>query len=317
MNFKDFAMNLVTLGGYEQLEAAKATYASVYREYEDNRNRLYYLERTRIDNLSNLGELVIDSFKSAKKARKILRYVDRCHAASLPEKSLRSAEFGQEIRLNNVDRIIEEYSSSVSVAGGAGAGAAVAAGSWSLVALIGSASTGTAISTLSGVAATNATLAWFGGGALAAGGAGMAGGTLVLGGVALAPVVAIAAWHSRSKTKEINQETESVRYADLQTRQAIGPTQSAINVINSCLGGIRPSADVLQWEADAAKCLLFPIWGWSLSKRFLARLIGKPFYSDEEREILDSLELALMEFTGCFQRMQDGGHTNGGVNEGI
>lgn len=39
-----------------------------------------------------------------------------------------------------------------------------------------SASTGTAISTLAGAAATNATLAWFGGGSLVADGWGMAGG---------------------------------------------------------------------------------------------------------------------------------------------
>ena len=55
-----------------------------------------------------------------------------------------------------------------------------------LVASIGTASTGTAISTLSGAAATKATLAWLGGGALAAGGLGVAGGTVVLGGVAFA-----------------------------------------------------------------------------------------------------------------------------------
>ena len=45
------------------------------------------------------------------------------------------------------------------------------------------ASTGTSIASLSGAAATNATLAFFGGGSLAAGGLGMAGGTAVLGGL--------------------------------------------------------------------------------------------------------------------------------------
>ena len=45
---------------------------------------------------------------------------------------------------------------------------------------IGAASTGTLISTLSGAAASNATLAWLGGGSLAAGGGGIAAGTMVL-----------------------------------------------------------------------------------------------------------------------------------------
>lgn len=44
----------------------------------------------------------------------------------------------------------------------------------------GTASTGTAISTLSGAAASNAALAWLGGGTLAAGGSGVAGGTALL-----------------------------------------------------------------------------------------------------------------------------------------
>ena len=52
-----------------------------------------------------------------------------------------------------------------------------------IVSTITAASTGTAITSLSGAAATNATLAALGGGSLAAGGAGMAGGAAVLGGL--------------------------------------------------------------------------------------------------------------------------------------
>lgn len=48
--------------------------------------------------------------------------------------------------------------------------------------ILGTASTGTAISTLSGVALSNASLAALGGGAVAAGGVGVAGGTAVVAG---------------------------------------------------------------------------------------------------------------------------------------
>ena len=65
-----------------------------------------------------------------------------------------------------------------------------------------SASTGTAIASLSGAAATNATLAWFGGGALTAGGLGMAGGTLVLGGIVAGPVLAAAGFIMNAKADE-------------------------------------------------------------------------------------------------------------------
>ncbi len=53
------------------------------------------------------------------------------------------------------------------------------------------AGTGAAISGLTGAAAESATLAWLGGGTLAAGGAGMAGGAAVLTGVAIAPALLI------------------------------------------------------------------------------------------------------------------------------
>ena len=65
--------------------------------------------------------------------------------------------------------------------GGLAAGALGAIGAYGLVGTLGAASTGTAIGTLSGAAATNAALAWFGGGSLAVGGAGIAGGTAVTG----------------------------------------------------------------------------------------------------------------------------------------
>ncbi len=74
---------------------------------------------------------------------------------------------------------------------GAVAGALTAFGAYSGAMAFGAASTGTAIATLSGAAATNATLAFLGGGSLAAGGLGMAGGMAVLGGLVAAPALAV------------------------------------------------------------------------------------------------------------------------------
>lgn len=77
------------------------------------------------------------------------------------------------------------------VVGGAGAGALAAFGAYGATMTFAAASTGTAIASLSGAAATNATLAFLGGGALAAGGGGMALGTAVLGGMTAGPAIAI------------------------------------------------------------------------------------------------------------------------------
>ena len=74
---------------------------------------------------------------------------------------------------------------------GVSGGAALAFGAYNGTMMLATASTGTAISTLGGAAATNATLAWLGGGAISAGGGGMALGTMVLGGIVAGPALAI------------------------------------------------------------------------------------------------------------------------------
>lgn len=74
---------------------------------------------------------------------------------------------------------------------GVGAGALIGWGVYNGVSLLGTAGTGTAITTLSGVAASNATLAWLGGGTVAAGGLGAAGGSAILGGLVAGPALMV------------------------------------------------------------------------------------------------------------------------------
>ncbi len=74
---------------------------------------------------------------------------------------------------------------------GVAGGALTAFGAYSAATAFATASTGTAIASLSGAAATNATLAFFGGGALAANGLGMAGGMAVLGGLVAGPALLV------------------------------------------------------------------------------------------------------------------------------
>ena len=95
---------------------------------------------------------------------------------------------------------------ALGVAGGAAAGMAggalTAMGAFGAAMTFASASTGTAISTLSGAAATNATLAFFGGGSLATGGLGMAGGMYVLGGLVAGPALMVMGMITEAKSKE-------------------------------------------------------------------------------------------------------------------
>lgn len=98
-------------------------------------------------------------------------------------------------------------------------GGIAAVGAYTAVGILGTASTGTAIGTLGGVAATNATLAWFGGGAIAAGGGGIAAGAAVLSGIVAAPVFFVAA-NEAKKHFENNKAVASKYYGELYGEQA-------------------------------------------------------------------------------------------------
>jgi hypothetical protein len=92
-----------------------------------------------------------------------------------------------------------------------GVASAASQGTLGLIGLFGTASTGTAISGLSGVAAWNATLAWLGGGSLAAGGGGMALGTVVLGGITVGPALMIGGFVLGGEGKKAL--TKAIEYA--------------------------------------------------------------------------------------------------------
>lgn len=128
----------------------------------------------------------------------------------LPEAALRELQVTSESVLQ-----VAQFVMAAGKAGlAAGKGAAFLAAS-----LGGVASTGTAIGSLSGAAATNATLAWLGGGSLAAGGGGMALGTVVLGGLAAAPALIIAGYGVAAKGEQ--QLSAAVQFdAEVQTFRA-------------------------------------------------------------------------------------------------
>jgi len=119
------------------------------------------------------------------------------------ERNIGKAKESEKEFLQGLDEIsvqqLKEYKAAAMEAeqffrGGAKAIAAAAAGyggAMGLATSVGVASTGTLIGGLSGAAAWNATLAWLGGGSLAAGGGGMALGSVVLGGITVGPAVLI------------------------------------------------------------------------------------------------------------------------------
>lgn len=106
-------------------------------------------------------------------------------------------------QLHEIENTAMQYSKIVgSGFSGLAAGATTGVAAYGGAMALGTASTGTAIGTLTGAAASKATLAWLGGGALSAGGYGVAGGTAVLGGIVLGPALLAGGFFLSRKADE-------------------------------------------------------------------------------------------------------------------
>lgn len=127
-----------------------------------------------------------------------------------------------------------------SVVGGAAVGFLVGdlvgAGLTTATALTGTASTGTAISTLHGIAETNATLAQIGGGALSAGGGGVAAGQAVLNGINVVTTAdgAFSSMKMNAEKSEVNgQERKSLNNLNVKTEASKRETNELIDKLRS------------------------------------------------------------------------------------
>jgi hypothetical protein len=149
------------------------------------------------------------------------------------------------------------------VASGAAAGALTALGAYSAVAAFGTASTGTAIATLSGIAASNATLAWFAGGAIASGGGGIAAGTMVLGKIVAAPVIIIITGIMAAVKASDNLERAR---GNLAKAKEIAEELKTVAIL---CDGIRDRAHMFEWLLTSLDAILFSMTAkmWTIHSR--------------------------------------------------
>ncbi|GEM31900.1 hypothetical protein NN3_29070 [Nocardia neocaledoniensis NBRC 108232] len=153
-------------------EAAVAEYNAVFTAMAD-RGLSLLRQRERSTDLIELVEHLVNSIANTPKSfdtdfEEIEVHRQRfLHAEEFAQKELEAA------------RLSAAGAGAGFAAGTAVAGLAPSAAMW-VATTFGTASTGTAISTLSGAAASQAALAWLGGGALAAGGGGTAAGSTLL-----------------------------------------------------------------------------------------------------------------------------------------
>lgn len=172
-------------GGMKMKEASDTVKAAQKRN-ADNVLRLENSNKETMSVMDSLGEQEMKIINSFQRFSEIYEKIhnaptfkeinkDGIQLSTFTPKEVKNAAVGAGILLGGLG----------GAAMGTAGGFAAAGGTTAAVMALGTASTGTAISALSGAAATNATLAALGGGSLAAGGGGVALGSAILGGTTL------------------------------------------------------------------------------------------------------------------------------------
>ncbi len=208
----DRVVNFVTFGTLDRYDAKNIT-----KKASNKKNNIKKeLDATKTNtqkDIKNLGKLKETTYdQSISKFVELYEIVGKADLKPLKKsETLNYKNFRTDFKeIQATTTSLKELSTAIG--GGAVVGTTAVFGAIGTAALIGTASTGTVIGTLSGAAFTNATLAWLGGGTIAAGGAGVTGGMVVLGGIAIAPVAIFGMFLGTNKGKQALNEAKN--YSD-------------------------------------------------------------------------------------------------------
>lgn len=194
------------LDAKENFERAKSIGRNAESKYNKAKHALDLDRKNTQKALETLGKIKVSIFTN--QIRYFVEMVEKKYKRSHSE----IKGYEEKIDLKSIKELGSLVQTSLdiekSLGQGAATGALAAFGAYGGVGALATASTGTAIGSLSGVAATNATLAWLGGGSLAAGGFGIAGGMVALGGVVLGPALAVGGFLMANKSEHALTQAE-------------------------------------------------------------------------------------------------------------
>lgn len=282
---------LLTLGGASTLKLSLNEYRKNHEMYRDIYSKIESCQKQIEINVLLIGKSLIKAKRTLVQAEHMLNkkfeMEEFVRSRPDPKLFLEIHRFKYNLKKSLSDN---KFLSMVGFGAGTATGGALSVGSWALVASMGSASTGAAISGLSGIAAGNATLAWFGGGALAAGGAGMAGGSVVLAVVALLPVVGMSTWWSYRQAKKFDEKTEVLCAEIEKCKAALVSSMEATVAIDRN----RQMIEVFCGEFQLNSALLFavvrPMGVFSSCKQEFLRIMGRRSMNSGQIEALEQIE---------------------------
>ncbi|BDC39192.1 hypothetical protein [Paraburkholderia terrae] len=287
--------NVVTLGGVSRLEDAQKAYQQSFDTYQNVYKNAKSVESKIHANVNAIGMALEKAKKSLDKNEAVLNGSLRAKTEWIGNIEATTSTLSQ------VARFQKEYGSVSSIGAGVVTGSTMAIGSWALVSTFGAASTGAAIAELSGVAATNATLAWFGGGSLAVGGAGMTGGAFILGGLVAIPLVVVAAKGTHKKAKEVEDETVKVEEATVTLRGQIDAMTEVLPLVQSKKRDADETCEAFVDETARLRKIIRP-WGLlSLLKQKIYGWFGKNPFSERQKVAILSLDSTISAFLIWFR----------------
>jgi hypothetical protein len=301
MGFKDVMLNIATLGAHQRVKNEVAYYESLQEKLRELNEK----QEKRRKEVNTVLKKVIETKKEAviavRNTQKILKNVDIKQRDLINEKLSR-----ENYSLDKMDASITAGDMAISATKGAVAGVSTALGTWALVGTFGVASTGTAISTLSGVAASNAILAWLGGGSLAVGGGGMAVGSVVFGGLVAIPVIAVTGLfqHLAANKKIKSLKEEEIKILEFVDNIKKNLVQFDVIEMRSkeVVESINKSLEVYNYEYKNTYKNIFPLGGISkLLKSIKKNIFRKPYFSDKDLGFIQELG----KTTGFILKMVD------------
>ncbi len=292
----------LTFGAAGRVEKAWHEYEGVVQEARALAIQVEQLRVAANDRLEQLVRVKVASLPALKRIRKIARNLSARDRVYVPEIA---GEEAPEVALAQVEDTLSAGMAALNAAKGMKAGASTALGAWALAQTFAAASTGTAISGLSGAAASSATLAWFGGGSLAAGGLGMAGGAAVLGGIVAVPTLGIMALlahrQANRRIAEIEKESARLESAMDDMRKLELVVRIAEQRASELIGVVEKSREAYDQEYFTTYRQLFPRGWFSKARRWARKRLwelsrgrwgGSYFREDEVRNIGKLLQIA-------------------------
>lgn len=298
---------LLGLSGVAALDSAKERFECAAAEYRRLIAKSESATKELKGKLRSIGEKICQAVNNLNTANKILSPLGRGTPIPAGRNFQEIASAALSV-LGQSSLVMLDFSAASAAGVGLGVGSAVAAGSWAAVSMLGTASTGATIGGLHGVAATNAALAWFGHGSLAAGGAGMAGGTLALGGIILLPAVAIAGGLAHIKASEIDEQSAGLERANAQNANVLTKQESQLADVRGLLTNLNRESTALAHAVAEANDQLFH-YGWlSRAHKFLRQKFWGYYYTSNDMDHIERLANAVDHFIATMHGSGAGAH---------